>query len=87
MSLPYFSQELNEHQGYYKSSFDDVVIPVELAGVHYKSAITKRNRWMVDESDYLIAYVYPDFGGAYTTLRYAEKKKRQIINLANSTDR
>lgn len=83
--LPYFSQELNEQQDYYKSSFDDVVIPMKLAGVHYKSAITKRNRWMVDESAYLIAYVCRDFGGAYTTLHYAEKQKKQIINLAEET--
>ena len=80
--LPYLTHELNENKLYYETSFDDVVIPIELAGVHYKSAITKRNRWMVEQSDWVIAFVYRDFGGAYTTLRYAEKKGLQIINLA-----
>ena len=80
--LPYLTKELNENKNYYESSYDDVIIPIELAGTHYKSAITKRNRWMVDKSDWLIAFVYRDFGGAYTTLRYAEKKGLQIINLA-----
>lgn len=80
--LPYLTQELNDNKLYYKTSFDDVVIPIELAGVHYKSAITKRNRWMVEQSDWLIAFVYRDFGGAYTTLHYAEKKGLKIINLA-----
>ena len=80
--LPYLTHELNENKLYYETSFNDVVIPIELAGVHYKSAITKRNRWMVEQSDWLIAFVYRDFGGAYTTLRYAEKKGLQIINLA-----
>ena len=80
--LPYLTQELNDNKLYYETSFDDVVIPIELAGVHYKSAITKRNRWMVEQSDWLIAFVYRDFGGAYTTLHYAEKKGLQIINLA-----
>lgn len=80
--LPYLTHELNENKLYYETSFDDVVIPIELAGVHYKSAITKRNRWMVEQSDWLIAFVYRDFGGAYTTLRHAEKKCLQIINLA-----
>ena len=80
--LPYLTHELNENKLYYETSFDDVVIPIELAGVHYKSAITKRNRWMVEQSDWLIAFVYRDFGGAYTTLRHAEKKGLQIINLA-----
>ena len=80
--LPYLTHELNENKLYYETSFDDVVIPIELAGVHYKSAITKRNRWMVEQSDWLIAFIYRDFGGAYTTLRYAENKGLQIINLA-----
>lgn len=80
--LPYLTQELNENKSYYEISYDDVVVPIELAGVHYKSAITKRNRWMVEKSNWMIAFVYRDFGGAYTTLRYAEKKGLQIINLA-----
>ena len=67
--LPYLTQELNENKSYYEISYDDVVVPIELAGVHYKSAITKRNRWMVDKSDWMIAFVYRDFGGAYTSLR------------------
>ena len=66
--LPYLTQELNENKMYYETSYDDVVIPIELAGVHYKSAITKRNRWMVENSKWLVAFVYRDFGGAYTTL-------------------
>lgn len=80
--LPYLTQELNENKLYYETNYDNVVIPIELAGIHYKSAITKRNSWMVEKSDWLIAFVYRDFGGAYTTLRYAEKKGLQIINLA-----
>ena len=80
--LPYLTQELNENKLYYETSYDDVIVPIELAGVHYKSAITKRNRWMVEKSTWLVAFVYRDFGGAYTTLRYAEKKGLQIINLA-----
>lgn len=80
--LPYLTQELNENRAFYETSYDDIIVPIELADVHYKSAITKRNRWMVDQSKYLIAFVYKDFGGAYTTLRYAEKKSLQIFNLA-----
>ena len=83
--LPYFSQELNTNKEHYNQSFDDIVIPAELAGVHYKAAITKRNQWMVEQSDYLVAYVYRDYGGAYATLRYAEKKETQVINLAEKS--
>lgn len=81
--LPYLTQELIENKQFYETSYDDVIVPIELAGVHYKSAITKRNRWMIERSDWLVAFVYREFGGAYTTLRYAEKKGLQIVNLAN----
>lgn len=80
--LPYLTKGLNENKDYYESSYDDVIVPIELAETHYKSVITKRNRWMIDKSDWLIAFVYRDFGGAYTTMQYAEKKGLQIINLA-----
>lgn len=79
--LPYFKQELNVHRSYYEI-YDDIYIPMELAEVHPKFAITKRNRIMIDESQYLIAYVYRNFGGAYGTLKYAQKQGLKIINLA-----
>lgn len=80
---PYMKNELNDNKEYYEASFDDVVIPMDLAEVHYKSAITQRNKWMIDRSDYLIAFVYRNFGGAYETLKYAKKKEGiVIINLA-----
>lgn len=82
--LPYMTQEINAYKDYYEKSFDSIIIPLELAEVHYKAAITKRNRWMVDASDYLIAFVYRDFGGAYTTLKYARRYGKKIIQLADS---
>ena len=79
--LPYMQKKLNEYKQYYKTSFDDILIPSELAELHYKRAIPARNKWLVDHSDYLIAMVWRDFGGAYTTLRYAQKQGKKIILL------
>ena len=74
---------LNADKTYYEQMYDGVLIPEELIGVHPKAAIKKRNRLMVDWSDTLIAFVYRDFGGAYETLQYAERKGNiRIINLA-----
>lgn len=75
--LPYMQQKLNEYKEYYETSFDDILIPAELAEIHYKRAIPARNRWLVDNSDYLIVMVWRDFGGAYTTLRYAQKQGKR----------
>ena len=81
--LPYMMNRINTNRDYYEAYFDDILIPAELADVHYKAAISRRNQWLVDHSDYLIAYVYRDFGGAYTTLNYAARHGKENINLAN----
>lgn len=47
---------------------------------HYSSGcMLKRNRYMVDRSEYVIAYIRKQHGGSYYTARYAEKKGRQVI--------
>lgn len=48
--LPYMQQKLNEYKEYYETSFDDILIPAELADIHYKRAISVRNRWLVDNT-------------------------------------
>lgn len=82
--LPYMMAKINTDKDFYKNLYDDIIIPMELSDAHYKSAITKRNRWIIDRSDFLIAYVYRDFGGAYTTLKYANRMNKEIINLADT---
>ena len=37
-------------------------------------AIDRRNRWMVEHSDYVISYVYKPYGGAFKFSNMAEKK-------------
>lgn len=80
--LPYMMNKVNTNKEYYEEYFDDVLIPAELSGVHYKSAISKRNRWIMQRSDCLIAYVHRDFGGAFSTVKYAHKLNKPVINLA-----
>lgn len=36
---PYMTADINNNKVYYESFFDDVIIPEEIAGIHYKSAI------------------------------------------------
>ena len=76
---PYFSNELNTDQEYYRQMYDEVIIPMELADVHYKAAIGQRNRWMINKCDYVISGVVRDFGGAYTAIKYAEKQGKILI--------
>ena len=67
---------------YYDKFYDEIWYPVE-PKTHPKAAITKRNHWMIDNADLLVAFVNSDQkGGALTTLKYAEKQGIDIINLA-----
>ena len=76
--LPYLQKRINVNSAYYESMFDLVLIPSILEGVHYKHAIVLRNRWMVEQADYVIAMVERKEGGAYATLQYAKKKKKKM---------
>lgn len=61
------------------SGYDSTVNP-PLETVPRRFAISHRNRWMVEASDVVVAYVLHDWGGAATTLRCAKQKKKQIIS-------
>ena len=66
----------------YEKFYDELWYPVD-SDTHPKAAITKRNQWMIDNADLLVAYVEPNRkGGALTTLKYAQKKGVKILNLA-----
>ena len=80
--LPYMTNQINRDKDYYESRFDDIIIPMDLMGAHYKAAIKKRNRWMVDQADKILAYVYRDFGGAFDTIKYALRTGKPVLNLA-----
>ena len=65
---------------YAKECFDEVIFP-PLEKVPKKYAILRRNKWMVENADFLIAYVKYSWGGAAKTLEFAKQKKKKYINL------
>ena len=77
---PYIDKNYSKLE-FAKYHYDDVIFP-PLECVPRRFAILKRNEWMVDEADLVIAYVMYSWGGAAKTLEYANRKKKQIINLA-----
>ena len=83
---PYMHSGINRDKDYNEDHYSGIIIPQELIGIHPKVAITRRNRWMVDQSDLLIAFVQRDFGGAYETMKYAIKRRIQVINLAGENN-
>lgn len=81
---PYFSNDLNTRRDYYAASYDDVIIPQELTGVHYRAAIPLRNRWLVEHSDLIISYLVRRDGGAFQAIQYAESCGKTIIPVTRS---
>ena len=80
--LPYPEKNIE----YYEAYYDSVIIPECAEKTRPKGAITKRNRWMVEQADLFVCYVEREAGGAYTALKYAKKLAKQIINLAEMTN-
>lgn len=57
----------------------DTIVPEGIENTHPRYAIVNRNNWMIDRSDYVIAYVTHSFGGAYQAVERAKKKRKMII--------
>ena len=67
---------------FYEKFYDEILYPNE-NGTHPKAAITKRNRWMIDNADLLVAYAEPDReGGTAAMFKYAANKGIETVNLA-----
>ena len=77
---PYLSEEYLKNRDYRLKNFDDILYP-EIEKTPMKFAIAKRNQWMAEKADLVIAYVDYGWGGAAKALRFAIRKGKPFINL------
>lgn len=63
------------------ADFDDTMFPEGLELVHPRYAIERRNRWMLERSDYVVTYVHHSWGGAAKFAALAERQGKRIIRL------
>lgn len=70
--LPYLNRAIPT------AGYDEMVYP-PLESVPRRCAILRRNEWMIQHSDMVVAYVIHDWGGAANTLEYAQRKKKLIL--------
>ena len=78
--LPYIDQTFLDRIEIFKNHFDETIYP-PLETIPRKYAIIRRNEWMIDSADIIIAYVKYSWGGAARTLEYAQRKKKNIIQI------
>lgn len=64
-----------------RSVLDGTILPEGIETAHPRYAIPHRNNWMIDHSDYVIAYVTHTFGGAYQAVERAKKKGKILIQI------
>ena len=79
--LPYPDKDME----YYDDYYDSVMIPECIGRIHPKGAITKRNRWMVEECNLFIGYIEHE-GGAATAMKYAQRLGKDVINMAEDIE-
>lgn len=61
--------------------YSDTILPEGIESVHPHYAISWRNNWMLQQSDYVVTYTTHTWGGA---AQYATKSKKQgkfVVNL------
>lgn len=63
----------------YDTSLYDRTLYPALENVPRRFAILKRNEYMVDAADIVVAYVKYEWGGAAKALEYARRRKKQIM--------
>lgn len=57
--------------------FDGTFYPPGMETVPKRAAIVRANRYMVDHSDYLIAYAWHSASNAWDLVEYARKREKQ----------
>ena len=62
--------------------FDGFEYPAAVEAAPRKFAISARNRYMAEYTDFAIGYVQKEYGGAYDALKTAANKHKTVINLA-----
>lgn len=72
----YFKNSEKEKYLEYLKKADKVVY---VSDKYFDGCMQKRNRYIVDNSSILVAYLYSNMGGTKNTVSYAEKQGKNII--------
>ena len=77
--LSYYQHK--KERGILPSCYDGSIYP-EIENIFPKARISKRNEWIVDNSDILVCHIIETYkSGAYNTVKYAKKVCKPIISV------
>lgn len=83
--LPYATAKYQNNETAFRAYYDEIEICERSEASHYKAAFQVRNKSMVDRADFVVFCVEHSSGGAYQTLRYAQKQGKPLMNLASGS--
>lgn len=72
--LAYLTQQTNE-------DYFNTVYPEGIESVPKRFAIDFRNKWMVEQSDIVVAYICRSIGGAAKFTDMAKRREKEVINI------
>ena len=80
---PYISPEYQSSRLIYiKEVYDEILYP-PIEDKPPRFAISYRNRWMVENAQYVISFVEHTWGGAYQTYKHAKRKGKMVFNISD----
>lgn len=74
--LAYLPQKASEYEDY-----SDTMLPEGIENIHPRYAISWRNKWMLERSDFVISYVTHSWGGAANYVADAKRHSKIVIPL------
>lgn len=81
--LPYMTAEFRNNQESFYNYYDEIEICDKSKKAHFKAAMQIRNKGMVDRSDLVVCCIEHDSGGAFETVKYANRMNKKILNIAD----
>lgn len=76
--LAYMPGKQTEH-----NNNSDTMLPEGIESVHPRYAISWRNNWMIQQSNYVVTYITHSWGGAAQYAQKARKKLKIVIDVIN----
>ena len=74
--LAYLPTEKNKYD-----NLTNTIYPEGLETIPKRFAISRRNKWMIQQADVVVTYVTRNFGGAAQFKEMAERLNKHVINL------
>ncbi|MBQ5973427.1 MAG: hypothetical protein IJL69_04435 [Oscillospiraceae bacterium] len=81
--MPYVRADYRRDAAAYEAYYDEVELFEPERPVPPRAALVRRNRSMVDRSDLCVFFVETASGGAFQTMRYALRRHKALVNLAD----